>query len=69
MSRKHFPQRGDKVNDIRRIPHANGFVQRILYDDGPSEVIVKYDDGMVTYDYSEFEYSWTDSMGGVFILT
>jgi hypothetical protein len=66
MSRTHKPQRGDKVNDTRRIPNANGFVVRILYDEGPSEVVVKFDDGTETYDYSEFEYSWTDKYGGVF---
>jgi hypothetical protein len=69
MSKKHFPQRGDKVNDIRRMPHANGFVVRVLYDDGPSEVIVKFDDGEETYDFEEFRYSWTDTYGGVFVLT
>ena len=68
MSKNHFPKRGDKVNDTRRIPHANGFVTRVLYDDGPDEVMVEFDDGTVFYDYSEFEHSWTDSLGGVFIL-
>jgi hypothetical protein len=69
MSRKHFPQRGDKVNDVSRIPNANGFVVRVLYDDGPDEVIVRFDDGLVTYSYSQFEYAWTDLYGGVFEIT
>ena len=69
MSRRHAPQKGDKVNDIRRLPNANGFVVRILYDDGPSEVIVKFDDRSTTYEYSEFEYTWTDKFGGCFILS
>lgn len=67
MSLNHKPRRGDKVNDRNRT-HANGFVQRILYDDGPSEVLVKYDDGMEFYSYSEFEYTYTDHFGGVFII-
>lgn len=65
---KHFPRRGDKVNDKRRIPNANGFVFRVLYDDGPSEVIVRYDDGLVTYDYEDFRNRWTDHYGGAFEL-
>ena len=69
MSKTHFPRRGDKVNDIRRLPHANGFVQRVLYDDGPDEVVVRFDDDIKSYDYAEFQYSWTDTYGGVFILT
>jgi hypothetical protein len=68
MSRKHFPQRGDKVNDSRRTPHANGFVLRVIFDDGPDEVIVRFDNGIHNYDYHEFEYTWTDRYGGVFIL-
>lgn len=68
MSKRHFPQRGDKVNDVRRIPYANGFISTILYDDGPSEVIVKFDDRSETYDFEEFRYTWTDTYGGVFIL-
>lgn len=68
MSLTHKVRKGDKVNDIRRIPHANGTVIAILYDDGPAEVIVLFDNGIDTYDYSEFEYSWTDSYGGVFII-
>ena len=68
MSLTHKPQAGDKVNDMSRIPHANGVVKAILYDDGPQEVIVKFDNGVETYDYSEFEYSWTDKFGGVFII-
>lgn len=69
MSKKHKPQRGDKVNDKRRIPHANGFVERIIYDGGPTEVVVRFDNEIVYYDYSEFEFSWTDTYGGVFILS
>lgn len=68
VSRTHKPQRGDKVNDTRRIPHANGSVLRILYNDGPEEVIVRFDDGIETYDYEEFRYTWTDKFGGCFIL-
>ena len=68
MSRNHKPRRGDKVNDTRRIPHANGVIIRILYDDGPDEVIVKFDNGIECYDYSEFEFTWTDRYGGAFIL-
>lgn len=70
MSNSHKPRPQDKVNDRRRkAPYQNGFVLRILYDDGPDEVMVKYDDEVVTYEYSEFEYTWTDTFGGVFILT
>lgn len=70
MSQKHKPQRLDKVNDKRRIaPYQNGFVLRILYDDGPDEVIVKYDNELVFYDYDEFRWTWTDHYGGCFILT
>lgn len=70
MPRKHLPRKGDKVNDIRRTPNANGFVRRVLYgDDGPEEVVVKYDDDIVTYDYDEFRYAWTDHYQGTFILT
>ena len=69
MSLRHFPRQGDKVNDIRRIPYANGFVQRVLYDDGPSEVLVKFDNGIECYDFDEFRYSWTERYLGVFILT
>ena len=70
MSLNHFPRRGDMVNDPRR-PKGffNGFVVRVLYDDGPDEVIVKFDDGTEVYDFEEFRYSWTDRFGGVFILT
>lgn len=68
MTSSHFPHRGDKVNDKRRIPHANGFVVRVLYDDGPDEVIVSYDNGMVTYDYGDFSSTWTDDYGGAFVL-
>lgn len=69
MSLKHFPSKGDKVNDIRRRPNANGFVVRILYtDDGPEEVLVKYDDGVEFYDFDDFRYTWTNTLGGVFIL-
>lgn len=68
MSSSHFPHRGDKVNDKRRIPHANGFVYRVLYDDGPDEVMVKYDDDIVTYPYEDFRNTWTDGYGGAFVL-
>lgn len=68
MSSSHFPRRGDKVNDKRRIPYANGFVYKVLYDDGPSEVIVKYDNGYETYDYEDFRSRWTDSVGGAYEL-
>jgi len=69
MSKNHFPRRGDKVNDTRRIPHANGFVQRVMYNDGPESVVVRFDNGVEEYDYEEFQYTWTDRYGGVFILT
>lgn len=70
MSKDHFPSKGDKVNDTRRpSPYQNGFVIRILYDDGPDEVIVRFDDEVMNYEYEEFRYSWTDTYGGVFILT
>lgn len=65
---KHMPRWKDKVNDPRRIPHANGFVWKILYDDGPSEVIVHFDDGLVTYDYEDFRNRWSDHYGGCFLL-
>lgn len=68
MSSSHFPRRGDRVNDIRRIPHANGFVFRVLYDGGPSEIMVQFDNGIETYDYEDFRCTWTDRMGGVFVL-
>lgn len=68
MSTNHKPRRGDKVNDKRRIPYANGFVVRVLYEDGPSEVLVRFDDGLVFYDYTEFEYTWTSRYGGAFEL-
>ncbi len=67
MSNSHFPRRGDKVNDTRRV-NANGFVQRILYDDGPDEVMVRFDDGYEFYPFDDFRMSWTDTYGGVFIL-
>lgn len=65
---KHKVQKGDKVNDKERIPFANGFVIAILYDEGPSEVLVRFDNGVECYDYTQFEYTWTDRYGGVFIL-
>ena len=68
MSKNHFPQKGDKVNDKSRIPNANGFVVRVLYDEGPDEVVVRFDDEVVNYDYEQFRYAWTDTYGGVFIL-
>lgn len=71
MSRLHKPQRGDKVNDQQRFSEgkkANGFIQRITYADGPDEIIVKFDDGIETYDYEDFRYRWTDGYGGVFQL-
>ena len=68
MSSKHFPRRGDKVNDRRRIPFANGFVRNVIYDDGPDTVIVRFDNGLEMYDYEDFKNTWTDSYGGAFIL-
>ena len=68
MSLRHFPRRGDKVNDVSRAPNGNGFVIRVLYNDGPDEVMVRFDDGVHYYDFSEFQYSWTDGYGGVFIV-
>lgn len=67
MSLNHFPRRNDKVNDRRR-RHGNGFVVRVLYDDGPDEVMVKFDDGIAFYEFEEFRWTWTDTYGGVFIL-
>lgn len=70
MSNSHKPRRGDPVNDRRRLPLlANGTVERILYDDGPDTVIVRFDRELVFYEYSEFVDAWTDTYGGVFILT
>lgn len=71
MSKTHKAQRGDKVNDSRRLPKtANGTIIAMLYsDDGPDEVIVLYDQERELYDYSEFQYSWTDAYGGTFILS
>lgn len=70
MSKNHLPQQGDKVNDVRRDnPFRNGFVIRVLYDDGPDEVLVRFDNGVESYQFSAFEYSWTDRLGGVFMLT
>ena len=68
MSSKHFPRRGDKVNDNRRTPYANGFIFRVLYDDGPDEIMVKFDDTIETYDFEDFRSRWTDDYGGCFIL-
>lgn len=65
---KHIPRRGDKVNDTRRIPHANGVIQRILYDGGPESVMVKFDNGVEFYDYEDLRNRWTDDYGGTFIL-
>lgn len=69
MSRNHKPKRGDKVNDTRRIPHANGVIIALLWtEDGLDEIIVRYDNGTECYDASEFEYTWTDRYGGAYIL-
>lgn len=69
MPRPHYPRRNDKVNDSSRIPHANGFIIRILYgDDGPEEVMVKYDNAITFYDWEQFEFSWTDRYGGCWII-
>lgn len=67
MSIKHFPRYRDKVNDNRR-EHANGHVLAVSFDDGPDEVIVRFDDGLVYYEYEEFRWTWTDAYGGVFLL-
>lgn len=67
MSSKHFPRFMDKVNDTRR-KHANGFVMKVLYDDGPDEVIVRFDDRTEAYDFDDFRSTWTDDYGGVFVL-
>lgn len=67
MSRKHFPRFRDKVNDNRRL-HANGHVLAVSYNDGPDEVVVRFDDEIIYYDFSEFQYTWTDAYGGVFLL-
>lgn len=68
LSINHFPRRGDKVNDKRRIPFANGFVVRVLYDDGPDTVIVQFDNGKELYDFEDFRSKWTDHYGGAFEL-
>lgn len=69
MSKNHFPTRNDKVNDnTRRPPYANGFVQRVLYEDGPSEVLVDFGNEIVSYDFSEFRYTWTEKYNGCYIL-
>lgn len=70
MSKRHFPARGDKVNDRnRKAPYQNGFVVCVLYDDGPSEVLVDFDnEKCVSYDYDEFKYCWTDKFGGCYII-
>lgn len=69
MSKRHFPQRGDKVNDSRRpVGFKNGFVRNLTYDDGPENVYVKFDDEVVEYDFEEFRYSYTEAYGGVFML-
>ena len=70
MSKRHFPQRRDKVNDLRRpAPYQNGFVVRVLYDDGPEEVLVDFDnEKSVSYDFEEFRYTYTEAYGGCFIL-
>ena len=69
MSITHFPRRGDKVNIVSRAPFGNGFVVRVLYDDGPESVLVKFDNGSEFYDFEDFRSTWTDAYGGVFILT
>lgn len=69
MSIRHFPKYGDKVNDCRRGQHVNGFVRAVSYVDGPDEVIVRFDDGLEYYEYSEFEHTWTDAYNGAFILS
>ena len=69
MSRNHKVKVGDTVNDSRRIPHANGKVIRLLWDDeGLQEVLVKFDNATVFYDADEFVMKWTDRYGGAFIL-
>lgn len=65
------PKRDDPVNDTRRPPpHQNGHVLRVMYtDDGPDEVIVKYSNEMVFYDYTEFEFAWRDrGIASAFVL-
>lgn len=68
MSSKHFPRRGDKVNDIRRLPHANGFVLWVQYNYGPDTVVVHFDNGKELYDFDDFRNTWTDQYGGCFVL-
>lgn len=70
MSKRHFPSKGDKVNDTRRkAPYQNGFVLKVIFDDGPEEVLVDFDnEKSVAYDYDEFRYTWTEKYGGCFIL-
>ena len=69
MTKRHFPTRGDKVNDSRRpVGYFNGTVVRVTYDDGPDCVYVRFDDRIKEYDYEEFRYTYTEAYGGVFIL-
>lgn len=68
--KRHFPRYNDPVNVRSRAPKAiNGFVQRVLYDDGPQTVIVKFADGIEEYDFDEVRSSWTTMFGGCFILS
>lgn len=69
LASKHFPRYGDKVNDCRRGEHVNGFIRAVSYVDGPDEVIVRFDDGLVYYEFTEFEHTWTDAYQGCFILS
>ena len=66
MGKRH-PRFRDKVNDNRR-EHANGYVLAVTFNDGPDEVVVRFDDEIVYYQYEEFEFTWTDGYGGVFLL-
>lgn len=70
MSIKHEPGKGDKVHDYRRVPHANGVISGFVYEAGEGivEVIVRFDDGPVYYDVTDFDYNWTDKYGGTYIL-
>lgn len=68
MSISHMPRKGDKVNDGSRIPHANGTIIRLIYDDGLSEIVVRYDNGVEYYDKEDFDFAWTDKYGGVWVL-
>lgn len=68
------PQKGDNVNDRSRLPkQANGRIHAVLWEDyEPNEIIVLFPShargDYVNYDAEDFKGTWTDKMGGVYIL-